>query len=525
MDTHQGRWSVAQWGVLLLGVLLVFAPLARGGNRPLPLLAMELVSIGLVAWLVARPVFMQRLSWAGLLFVAGVFLLPLLQLVPVPFGVASAGSMREAYGGLLTASPSESAWHTVSIIPSQTQAALLTLLPVVAAFLLVVSVRSSDVKRLVGVFLGVVLFQAVLSLMQYGSTDDSLLYMGLDRVGDAGVGTYPNRNHLAGLMEMALPITLALLASAFFGMEHGAPRRHHSRRGGLLRRFKHWFASERLMNRSLLYGTLTLLVILGAVFSRSRTGIGLVIIGLVLTAFMLTRNFGKHFAKHLTAVVAGMAVVLAAAVGLAPVFDRFGMDPLEDERWAIFDASLRGVGEFFPLGSGMGTYPQVMRGFQPDGMGGFVNHAHNDYIEWLFEGGLFAGVLMLLFMVLYLVRWRAVWSVRNWHSLHMMQVGAGVGLFLILLHGLTDYNLRIPANMIYAAFLAGVFFNPGEEEHHHSDQHRRRHSESAVDMAKEIPSTEPVVADAAMAPQSAVPGSNTTTPAAGSAGKRNPFDM
>ena len=41
-----------------------------------------------------------------------------------------------------------------------------------------------------------------------------------------------------------------------------------------------------------------------------------------------------------------------------------------------------------------------------------------------------------------------------------MKVGAGIGILLMMLHGLTDFNLHIPANAIYFAFLAAVFFYP-----------------------------------------------------------------
>jgi hypothetical protein len=43
-------------------------------------------------------------------------------------------------------------------------------------------------------------------------------------------------------------------------------------------------------------------------------------------------------------------------------------------------------------------------------------------------------------------------------------MGAGIGLFLMLLHSLVDFNLRIPANQIYFAFLAAIFFHVEQHE-------------------------------------------------------------
>jgi O-antigen ligase len=455
-------------------VMLVFAPLIRGGNRPLAILLLELVSICLLFLVAARPVFLARLTWPNKVLLGSIVLLPLIHLLPMPYDLWSRLSDRELYASVFKVVDDHSPWQGISITPHATEAALLSLLPPIAVFLFALGVRSSDVKRLMGIFFAVVLVQAVLALMQFGAGPDSPLCLGLERGCGDGSGTYENRNHFAGLMEMALPISLALLASTVFGIGHAAPRRHHGRRSGLLRRMRHWFADGLLLNRTMLYSALTFAVILGGVFSRSRTGIGLLILGLILTSIVLIRNFGRGFAKNISGVVVAMALVLASVIGLAPVFERFSVDPMQDERVRIFEASMNGLGAFFPFGSGMGTYPQVMRAFQPDGMGGFVNHAHNDFIEWLFDGGIFAALIFFLFLVVYFARWAKVWTVRNWHAMHMMQVGAGVAIFLIVLHGLTDYNLRIPANMIYAAFLAAVFFHPGEDMEH---SHHRRHAE------------------------------------------------
>jgi hypothetical protein len=40
-----------------------------------------------------------------------------------------------------------------------------------------------------------------------------------------------------------------------------------------------------------------------------------------------------------------------------------------------------------------------------------------------------------------------------------MRISAGIGLLMMGLHGLVDFNLHIPANAVFFAFLAGVFFH------------------------------------------------------------------
>jgi hypothetical protein len=53
-----------------------------------------------------------------------------------------------------------------------------------------------------------------------------------------------------------------------------------------------------------------------------------------------------------------------------------------------------------------------------------------------------------------------------------VQVGAGIGLLMMLLHSFVDYNLRMPANMVFFAFLAGIFFTAPEADA--EGTHRRR---------------------------------------------------
>ena len=78
------------------------------------------------------------------------------------------------------------------------------------------------------------------------------------------------------------------------------------------------------------------------------------------------------------------------------------------------------------------------------------------------EGGFIAGILIVLFLWFYIRRWPGVWVKGYWSTFQFIQVGAGIGVLLMGLHGLTDFNLHIPANAIYFAFLAAVFFYPDQ---------------------------------------------------------------
>jgi hypothetical protein len=144
-----------------------------------------------------------------------------------------------------------------------------------------------------------------------------------------------------------------------------------------------------------------------------------------------------------------------------PVLDRFSTaNVVDDLRWSLFQGTVAGIRTYFPLGSGPGTFQDVFPAFQSVDVGRwFINRAHNDYLEWALEGGIAAVALIAFLLLLYAAQWRRVWSTGVWSRMRFVQVGAGIGILLILIHELVDYNLHIPANLAFFALLAGIFFS------------------------------------------------------------------
>ncbi len=447
----------------MLMAVLVFAPLVMGGNRPLPLLALELAALLLLAHILHRPAFREHLP-AAFLAALGLFaLLPLAQLVPLPESAWTALPGRESDAQLLAALLGDGAAgsRSFSLVPYATEAAWLTLLPPLAVFLLAIGLPDRQLRQAVYVFLGVAAFQAVLGLAQFGTGSVAVVLHGPEFATQNARGTYASYDHLAGLLEMALPVTLAMLAYHWHGV-HRQARRYHGR--GLRARFARFFTHEAGINRTLVFGALSLAILLGLIFTRSRSGIALAMLGILLAALLFARRLGGRV-SGITSVLGVLGIALAVEIGLAPVMERFGMDATQDARWSIFAGSLQAIREFLPLGSGVGTYPEIFRRFQPGEVSGiFINHAHNDYLEWLVETGLIGGALALVFLGFYAWGWRRVWKKNEWNALRFMQAGAGISLLLLMLHGLVDFNLHIPANAIYFAFLAAVFLHRQENK-------------------------------------------------------------
>jgi len=140
------------------------------------------------------------------------------------------------------------------------------------------------------------------------------------------------------------------------------------------------------------------------------------------------------------------------------VVERFAAhDTVDDQRWSIFSAALQAAQTFSPIGAGPSTFAEVFPLFQPGDMIGFVNRVHNDFLELYFEGGWILLIPALLLVLLYLVHWKSVWGEGAWYRFRLFQAAAGLSVLLMLLHSLLDFNLHIPANAGYFAFLAGIF--------------------------------------------------------------------
>jgi len=443
----------------LLAAVLLFAPLIKGGNRPLPLLTLELVALLLLVYPLLRPVFLQRLPTAFLIGLALLVLWPLLQLLPLPVSLWKTLPGRALYADGLAAF-GDAGMRPLSLVPRATEAAWLTLLPPLAVLLVVVSLGEAALRRIVYLFVGIAVVQAILALVQFGGGASTTFRTSLSDIGTA-VGTYVNRNHLAGMLAMALPVALGLLASRIGRSREDL--RYQSR--SLFKRLADALSQPSRINQTMLFGAVCIAILLGIVFSRSRSGISLAMLGILLSAVFYGLRLGGKRSTKLAVLFSVVGLALALEVGLAPVLERFSVEgTLEDARWGIYGSSMTALAQFFPFGSGLGSFPEVYRRFQPDDIPKFVNHAHNDYIEYLFEGGLIAAAVIVLFLILYVRAWPRLLKLPRWGTLSFMQAGAGLGLLLMALHGLTEYNWHIPANAIYFALMAGVFFHRGEAE-------------------------------------------------------------
>src|SRR6185436_12985953 len=175
--------------------------------------------------------------------------------------------------------------------------------------------------------------------------------------------------------------------------------------------------------------------------------------GLALLPFLYRGRGSVAGAAALLAVGAG-AVFVANPAGL---IERFGtIDPFEissESRVQIFTTTAAAAMKQPLFGFGWGTHPRAYHPFQPASLPGQIHHAHNEYVNVLFE----AGIVGLLLLVAATIGWFVrVWAAQKpLPGPDRMPVTAALGAAAVVaLHSFVDFDLRITGiGMVWAALL------------------------------------------------------------------------
>jgi O-antigen ligase len=118
------------------------------------------------------------------------------------------------------------------------------------------------------------------------------------------------------------------------------------------------------------------------------------------------------------------------------------------------------------LGVGLGAYETAYPIYSRDngaatlGTSYAVDRAHNDYLQVLADIGVMGGALALWFIIsLFQAMFHA--SKSSDPLLQALALGCGAGIFRLLTHGLFDFNLQLPSNVLLFLLLAAVVSHTG----------------------------------------------------------------
>jgi len=413
-----------------LALLLVVALLAGGGPRGVGDFIVHLATLPCIVALALCPAEGGQLPRAWKFFWAAALALPVFQLVPLPVGVwghlpGRASVLRDLQSAGVTPS-----WMPFSLDPWGTMRASIAVVPPAVACIAAARLDGLARRRVLTAVLATATVIALLGFSQAAAGAYSALRFYDFHHPIGAIGTFANRNHFAALLGMLVPVAIGLAADA---------------------------RERRLSGAGVVWAAVALVLFLAAALSFSRAGFALCVLAtLAALALQIAAGKGRWQAPLFIAAVAGIGVAVYAWDGLS---QRLAQDPLDDLRWQYLRYAPEAAAQYFPWGSGLGSFKWVYAAAEPVEVmrSVYAGHAHNDVLQLAIEAGV-AGLLLVIALVLLMVR----------DGLRIFPLGKsrgsgdhgvprviGIAVWVPVLHSLVDYPLRtLAVATVFGAFLA-----------------------------------------------------------------------
>lgn len=429
MEMIRTRFLASAWLLLCLTL---------GGSTTGGILANSFLQIAagaLVLYLVHSRIALDPASRSLLLLLLAAAALLLLALVPLPPAVWQGLAGRRDIAAAYTLAAIPLPWLPFSLTPDATLATSFSLLPPLAMVLLVLA-SSAEGRRNAIVTLTAFSFASVLfGVFQQvsGYSSDTYIYQYTSRGG--AVGFFANRNHLATLCLMTIPFLAAFVTVV-----------QRSRDGS---RPGEWIPAASALA----------LMVVGTIVVQSLAG-WLLLLPTLLACLLLLRRLPQKSARILVTATVAVLVATVLTALFAPWSDivPVAAEVHPQERRAIMGRTWEAATTFFPFGTGPGSFVSVFPRFEDltGGSTAYINHAHNDYLEWLLEAGI-PGILLLgAFLMWWGNRIGSVWQSGGDPFARAATIGIGV----VLAHSFVDYPVRTAAIACVFALCCGVASAP-----------------------------------------------------------------
>lgn len=366
---------------------------------------------------------------APLLMLGVLALIMLAQLVPLPPFIWESLPGRDFIVSGLRDVGIAPAWRPLTLSPDRTLNALLALLPPLVALVAIAGMGAWGSARIVEVVLALALASALFGALQISGGAHSMLYFYRYTHDGLPVGLFANRNHEAAFLALSLPF-LRIWAM---------------RAGG---------RPDRKRFRAIVATLAAALLVLMILVCGSRAGFALMWVGLAGAWLIVPPRFkGQGARKRLLlggAVGLGVGLLVATALFANRAFtlDRLAEAKIaEDGRFSYLPVIVRMVLDAAPTGFGFGTFDPVNRAYEPDNLlsAVYFNHAHNDLLEILMDGGIPAACLLAVFL-----GWLVMAATRFAHARkgdaepRVIARACIIAVAIVLLASLVDYPLRTP---------------------------------------------------------------------------------
>jgi O-antigen ligase/tetratricopeptide (TPR) repeat protein len=435
--------------------VLFFSPLAFGTVEPWSLAIMETLSLLLLLFVLiggarSKQAFYQIPGIVPLmLFLTYVFI----QLIPLPpwmIKVISPATYAIYSQTVLVSDPA--AWVSLSINKKATLMEFFRFASYGAFYAATVQLLSSKdaLKKTITIIIVFASSLSFFSILQHLLSNGKLYWFRELQLGGVPFGPYVNRNHYAGLMEMLFPLVVGLFLVY----------KPHVSYISFREKIVEIFNLQRT-NLYMLLGFSAVLIGTSIFLSLSRSGIISLCLSMIVFGLLVV---GKQADRKRGVIIIVICILIVLAVGWfgwGPIIERFKeISPMKEEitefRPILWKDSRKIADDFPVTGTGFGSFVTIYPLYRTLPARGLVDHAHNDYLELLTDGGIIGFLIVAWFVLtVFYTSFRVFLKRRELYSVYLF-IGSIAGLVSILLHSVTDFNLHTGANGLYFFLLSGL---------------------------------------------------------------------
>jgi len=282
------------------------------------------------------------------------------------------------------------------------------------------------------------LFQALYGMLAFVGGQETILgiWPKTNSIGSVS-GTFYNRNHLAGLLAVAMPLSAAYLFS------------------------RRWDPSHHRLPVIRTTIAIVYLLITGAALigTASRLGILVAVVGFALWAWLYMREEGNAaYARYGWAALILIPLVAGVWFGPEHLIERLLQIDESTGRLRIWGAMLDAPLKVWTWGVGAGAFHDVFKLIHPLGHAKSVWRAHNEYLQLVFEFGLVGIALLTPVLLLWINKCRP-------SQLTSLQRGALAGVVAVLVHNIAEFDMQIPGTAVVFWIAAGLLLTGSNQGH------------------------------------------------------------
>lgn len=351
---------------------------------------------------------------------------------------------------------------TIATVPWATHIEIIKLLTFVMTYFIVVN-NFNSINKIERLIIGLMIIggaEAIYGLVQYVSGDEMIFnFTALDHTKDRLIGTFPSPDHFAAYMKMCIFTGLGyLMYISDFGNLSESGRKNKK---NIVESLKDFFIDNKGWEGKVSLCIVIILMSTAVIFTKSRSGILSLVISFICFFALVRTKFSSKKMIQLVAVILLFTMLAGIWIGITPVFDRYlnlnANKEVEEGRFSIWQSTFNIFKDYPVFGSGLGSFVHIYPAYTTRTNQGWVNHAHNDWLELLSDMGITGFIIVLTGFILLSTQKLFKGFSGSGGRIVFIYFGLYMAIFSIAVHCITDFNLKTTADSFLLSVLTAFF--------------------------------------------------------------------